>query len=302
MPPISKLTAGKWINTVRNWHDWQSIAYLLLLPALVAWQWIFGFSWPLYLLVLFLTLGVGVIHHNHTHLRIWRSPVLNRLTDLWTGLLQGHPTFVFYPAHIANHHRFKHGEQDITRTYRFSFPGARGDTNHLWGYLLHPFQAIGVLYPLFIRWMQRLYRYHRAYFFYSILQYLLVVGSWLILAFLDWKKWLLLVLIPQLHGLHWLLATNYLQHAHTDPGDSGFNFARNFYGLVNPLLFNIGFHTAHHQHPRAHWSELAALQECYRPLIDPRLNERGLLRYMWRTYCLGLLHPRWRSRSLYHKE
>ena len=64
MLPISKLTAGKWINTVRNWRDWQSIAYLLLLPALVAWQWISGFSWPVYLLVLFLTLGVGVIHHN----------------------------------------------------------------------------------------------------------------------------------------------------------------------------------------------------------------------------------------------
>ena len=24
----------------------------------------------------------------------------------------------------------------------------------------------------------------------------------------------------------------------------------------NPLLFNIGLHTAHHESPRAHWSEL----------------------------------------------
>ncbi len=112
----------------------------------------------------------------------------------------------------------------------------------------------------------------------------------------------MLVLIPQLHGLHWLLATNYLQHAHADGSGEGLNFARNFYGWVNPLLFNIGLHTAHHQHPRAHWAELPALQENYRPLISPCLNERGLLRYMWRTYCLGLLHPRWRSRSLHIKE
>ncbi|HTF97239.1 MAG TPA: fatty acid desaturase [Cellvibrio sp.] len=285
-----------------NWRDWQSVFYLLLLPAVVIWQWRNGFHWSLYLLELFLTLGVGVIHHNHAHLRMWRSRALNRVTDLWIGLLQGHPTFVFYPAHMANHHRHKHGERDVARTYRFSFPGARGDTNHLMGYLLHPIQAISVLYPLFFQWMRRMYVHHRAYFNYAVLQYLMVLGCWLVLAALDWKNWLLFVLIPQLHGLHWLLATNYLQHAHADGSGKGLNFARNFYGWVNPLLFNIGLHTAHHQHPRAHWSELSALQEQYYPLINPCLNERGLLRYMWRTYCLGLLHPRWRSRSLNTKE
>ena len=286
---------------MRCWRDWQSVFYLLLLPALVVWQWQNGFRWPLYVLELLLTLGVGVIHHNHAHLRIWRVRWLNRVTDLWIGLLQGHPTFVFYPAHIANHHRHKQGEQDVARTYRFSFPGARGDTNHLLGYLLHPFQATYVLYPLFIRWMKRLHRFYRAYFYYVLTQYFLVLLLWGCLAWLDWKSWLILVLIPQLHGLHWLLATNYLQHAHADGSGTNLNYARNFYGWVNPLLFNIGLHTAHHQHPRAHWSELFLLQEKYRPLIEPGLNEPGLLRYMLRTYCLGL-HPRWRSRSLHPKD
>lgn len=287
---------------MRNWHDWQSVVYLLTLPLLAMWQWRYGFHWPLYLLELFLTLGVGVIHHNHAHLRMWHSRRLNRLTDLWLCLLQGHPTFVFYPAHVANHHRFKHSAMDVARTYRFSFPGARGDTNHLWGYLLHPIQAAWVLYPVFFCWLKRLYRFHTAYFCYAILQYMLIVLLWSGLAWLDWEKWLLLVLIPQLHGLHWLLATNYLQHAHADSSGAGFNFARNFYGWVNPLLFNIGLHTAHHQHPRAHWSELPSLQERYHPLVDPRLNEPGLLRYMWRTYFLGLLHVRWRTRSFHTKE
>lgn len=287
---------------MRNWRDWQSLFYLLLLPVLVIWQCNFGFNGWLYFVVLFLSLGVGVIHHNHAHLRMWRSKRLNRFTDLWICLLQGHPTFVFYPAHVANHHRFRHGERDLTRTYGISFPGVRGDTNHLLGYLLHPFLVIPVLYPLFIEWMRRMFVHRRAYFYYAVLQYLIVLGSWLVLAVIDWKNWVMLVLIPQLHGLHWLLATNYLQHAHADGSGEGLNFARNFYGWVNPLLFNIGLHTAHHQHPRAHWAELPALQEKYRPLISPCLNERGLLRYMWRTYCLGLLHPRWRSRSLHIKE
>jgi hypothetical protein len=32
----------------------------------------------LYAIELFLTLGVGVIHHNHTHLRMWRGRWTNR--------------------------------------------------------------------------------------------------------------------------------------------------------------------------------------------------------------------------------
>lgn len=287
---------------MRNWRDWQSIVYLLVLPSVVLWQWRQGFSWPLYLLELFLTLGVGVIHHNHTHVRIWASRRVNRVTDLWITLLQGHPTFVFYPSHIANHHRYHHGERDITRTYRFNTPGACGDTNHLLGYVLHPLQAIAVLYPEFVAYLKRRYRFQRAYFYYCVLQYLLVIGLWLVLALIDWQKWLVLVLIPQLHGLHWLLATNYLQHAHADGSGKNLHFARNFYGLLNPLLFNIGLHTAHHQHPRAHWSQLPELHQTYVQQIHPALQEKSLLRYMLRTYLLALLHPRWRSRSLHHKD
>jgi fatty acid desaturase len=287
---------------MRYWRDWQSIVYLLALPLLVVWQWQDGFSWPLYSLELFLTLGVGVIHHNHTHLRIWKLRRLNRFTDLWITLLQGHPTFVFYPAHIRNHHRYHHGEQDLTRTYRFDIPGARGDSNHLLGYLLHPLQAISVLYPEFVIYLKRRYRFQRRYFYYCMLQYLLVSCLWISLAAIDWQKWLVLVLVPQLCGLHWLLATNYLQHAHADGCDSSLQFARNFYGWVNPLLFNIGLHTAHHLHPRAHWSLLPSLAERYVAQVNPALNEKGLLRYMLRTYLLGSLHSRWRSRSLHNQD
>lgn len=288
---------------LRHWRDWQSLAYLVALPALAAWQWINGFSWPLYALLLFLTLGVGVIHHNHTHLRMWRGRMANRVTDFYVTLLQGHPTFVFWPAHVANHHRHRHGPLDVARTYRF----AGGDTNHLLGYLLHPLQAGWVLYPLFFDWLAQLRRNAGGAFGYCVAQYAVWLGSWALLLAIDWKKALLFVIVPQLHGLHWLLATNYLQHAHADgatgaygdtPG-SQLNYARNFEGLVNPLLFNIGLHTAHHENPHAHWSELTRLHRAhYRDRVDPALNERGLVPYMLRVYLLGAVWPRFRSRSL----
>ena len=74
--------------SLRHWRDWQSLAYLAALPALAAWQWVRGFDVLLYGLMLFLTLGVGVIHHNHVHLRMWRGRRMNRFTDFWITLLQ----------------------------------------------------------------------------------------------------------------------------------------------------------------------------------------------------------------------
>ena len=289
---------------LRHARDWQSVVYALALPLLAWWQWSHGFHWLLYGLTLFLTLGIGVIHHNHTHVRMWRGRRANRFTDYGLTLLQGHPTFVFWPAHVANHHRFRHGPRDIARTYR---PEFGGDSNHLWGYLVHPVHAALVLYPLFLRWLGRLRQHAPGAFRYCMGQYALWLGSWAFLLALDWQKALVFVIVPQLHGLHWLLATNYLQHAHADgrpltraqrmtPG-TPLNYARNFEGWVNPLLFNIGLHTAHHEHPQAHWSQLTRLHaDHYRQRVDPALNEGGLLPYMGRVFVLGLFSPAARTR------
>ena len=170
---------------LRHWRDGQSLAYLLALPLIVGWQWMHGFSWLLYGLTLFLTPGVGVIHHNHTHVRMWQGRWANRCTDYGLTLLQGHPTFVFWPAHVANHHRFRHGPRDVARTYR---PGFGGDTNHLWGYLIHPVQAGLVLYPLFLRWLHRLRRNWPGAFRHCTGQYLPWLGSWGSFLPLEWRK------------------------------------------------------------------------------------------------------------------
>ena len=283
---------------LRHYRDLQSLLYLVAFPALVLWQWHYGFSWLLYGLLLFLTLGIGVIHHNHSHLRMWHGRKANRLTDYYLTLCQGHPTFVFWPTHGANHHRYKHGENDLARTYRFK----GGDTNHLWGYLIHPLQAISVLYPHIFNWLKNLRRHHSGVWRYCIGQYAVWLVLWAGALFIDVEKGLLYVIIPQLHGLHWLLTTNYLQHAHADGRPYGrrtgaeLNYARNFEGLVNPLLFNIGYHTAHHEHSRTHWSELSSLHwKQYRLRVAPELNESGLLPYMFRVFLLGLVFKRFRS-------
>ena len=248
-------------------------------------------SCALFLLTLFLAVGISVIHHNHAHLPMWRTRRLNRATDLCITALQGQPTCVFHLAHNANHHRYRHGPDDVTRTWRF------GDSNHLLGWLLHPLQATAVVYPHMWRALRAIRRRAPGAYRWCRWQYVTWAGVWALLLILDPRKALLLVILPQLVGLHWLLAANYLQHAHANDA-SPMGYARNFEGLINPLLFNIGLHTAHHEHGRAHWSELPTLHRRYRALIDPRLIERSFAAYVLRTFVLGTIHPRFRSHSL----
>lgn len=276
---------------LRHPRDLQAIAYLLAQPLLVAWQWRHGFSLPLYALTLFLAVGVGVIHHNHAHLPMWRRRWLNRLADLAITVLQGHPTFVFHPAHNRNHHRYRHGPKDVSRTWRF------GDDNDLRGWMLHPLQAVGVVYPLALDWLRGVRRRAPGAWRWYLLQYAAWLGSWTLALAIDPLKAAVFVILPQLFGLHWLLAANYLQHAHADDA-APMGYARNFEGAINPLLFNIGLHTAHHQHGRTHWSQLPRLHQTYRARIDPRLLEPSFPRYVLRVFVLGTFLPQYRSRSL----
>lgn len=279
--------------SLRNPRDLQSVAYLVLVPALAAWQWQHGFDALLYAAMLVLWIGVGVIHHHHAHLPMWHARRANRATDLWLAVLQGHPTYAFHATHNANHHRHRHGPGDWARTYRF----AGGDSNHALGYLLHPLQAAFALYPHFLAHLSRMKQHRRGVWRWALLQYALVGAAWLALLMLDAHKALLYVFVPQLVAMHCLLGANYFQHAHAD-GRSRWHYARNFTGAVNWLYFNIGLHTAHHEHPRAHWSRMPALHRTLRGQVHPALEERSFLLYLLRVMLLGALLPRFRSRSL----
>jgi fatty acid desaturase len=97
--------------------------------------------------------------------------------------------------------------------------------------------------------------------------------------------------------MHSLLGANYFQHAHAD-GRSRWNYARNFTGAVNWLYFNIGLHTAHHEHPREHWSRMPALHRTLRLRVDPCLEERSFVLYVLRVMVIGALSARFRSRTM----
>ena len=266
--------------------DLQSVIYIVAYPSLMAYQWLNGIQWTLFALMLILSVGLSVVQHNHTHLRMWKNKPMNRFTDWILSVIQGVPSFVFFPSHIGNHHKHNHGPEDETRTYRFG-----GHHNHIIGYLLHPIQALSVLVPKMVRHIPKRWKKGDYWPFIETLSIVIVSG---LLISIDAYLWFVLVALPQLHGVHWLLGSNYLQHAGARPGagvEAGANTpddsSRNFTGFVNVIWFNIGYHSAHHGAPRAHWADLPKLHKEHRHRMDDWLVERSLGFYIARTLCLG---------------
>lgn len=258
------------------------MAYLIAYPLLMAYQWFNGFHALLFILMLVLSVGLGVAQHHHTHLRIWKSKGLNRLTDLTFSVVQGVPSFVFFPAHIGNHHKHSHGPEDNTRTYRFG-----GHHNHIVGFLLHPFQALTVLVPSMVSHIPHRAKKGDHWPWIEVVSIVIVSVA---LALIDLRLWLLFVALPQAHGFHWLLSSNYLQHAGARPSTGPessehklYDASRNFTGLVNVVWLNIGYHTAHHFEPRGHWSDMPALHKQHVKNVPPWLVETSLLWYFVRT-------------------
>ncbi len=131
----------------------------------------------------------------------------------------------------------------------------------------------------------------------SIAQYVILV-LWIGAAlFIDWRKALYFVIIPQQISLFSVLIFNYVQHVHANE-ESEWNHSRNFTGLLNFLLFNNGLHTVHHETAGLHWSQVPAEHKKVEHLIDDSLKERSFWWYIFRNYVLGFFNKKYKTDSM----
>lgn len=273
--------------------DRRALVYMVVTTGLLFWQWSRPeFSPLLFTWAAFMAISVTVMSHNHNHLRMWKSRKLNALTDYWLTLFYGFPAFAWIPTHNMNHHKFNNREGDYTITYRVS-----EKMNLL---TLFSYPAVSSYYqqkPI-KDYLKTLYRKNRRRFWHSVAQYLLLglfIGGALLL---DWKKALLYIVLPQQIGLTTVLLFNYLQHVHADE-ESEYSHSRNITGFwLNALLFNNGYHTAHHMSPGTHWSKTPELHAKIEHKIHPSLNEKSMWWFLIRVFLLGPIIPRFRSHSL----
>jgi beta-carotene hydroxylase len=277
---------------LKNPADLKTLVYLLLTTALFFVQWSVGFHWWLFILSLYFAISVAVIAHNHNHVPIWRSSFLNHVTDNWITLFYGFPAFAWTPTHNKNHHKFNNTKGDYTITYRFS------EANNIFTLLSYPSISSYFQQSPVMNHLRHLYKNKRKKFFLALLQYL-TLGLFIVITLLiDWRKSLLYVVIPQQVALFTVMVFNYIQHVHADE-ESEYNHSRNFVSrFTNFMLFNNGYHTAHHMKASIHWSQLRAAHAKIAPLMDPKLNQGVILVYLFKAYIVAPFHSAYKTTSM----
>ncbi|MEM1418290.1 MAG: fatty acid desaturase [Myxococcota bacterium] len=273
--------------------DLRTVAYMIVTSALLVWQWqAESFNPWVYVAYLHLSVAVTVISHNHNHLSIWKSKVMNRFQDYWLTVFYGFPVFGWIPTHNLNHHKFTNRDGDYTQTFRYT------EKNNLFTLLTYPSVSSFHQQKPIKDYLAKARKNNRSRFWWAISQYVVLV-AWIAGAlFLDWRKGLLYVVVPQQVALFAVLAFNYLQHVHANE-ESEFDHSRNIVGpLMNLFLFNNGYHTIHHMKPGLHWSKTPEAHAKIADKIDPRLNEPSFWWLVIRTYLLAPFIPAFRSKSM----
>jgi beta-carotene hydroxylase len=243
----------------------------------------------------------GVLTHNQNHRVLFRQRTLNELYGCWLSIFYGHPIFAWHPTHNRNHHRFTNRPGDASLTSQ------RSSENTAWVAFMYFFDAARSQGPLTRAYVERAkaqsprtYRWLRA-------QLVCLVGAHVaLLASAVWVYgsargafvYASAMGIPALFSLWSMMFINFIQHVHCDAW-SKYDHSRNFVSpLGNFLVFNAGLHTAHHARPALHWSELPKAHAALAPFIDSELKQASIFGFCFRTYVLGAVSPRFRTRPL----
>jgi beta-carotene hydroxylase len=68
--------------------------------------------------------------------------------------------------------------------------------------------------------------------------------------------------------------------------------------FTNFMMFNNGYHTAHHHRASTHWSKLPEAHEKLKPLIAPHLNEYLIWGFLFKSYIAAPFVSKFRTISM----
>jgi fatty acid desaturase len=269
------------ILPLRSAADRRTLALLAVLATLDVVQWSgLARHWLLLLATCVLAFVACVVKHNHVHCptfsrRTWNAAMAHAL-----GLLTGHPTTGIITAHVVRHHQHNQTELDWVRA---SLVGFRWNWLNLAAF---PFVSIARMrrekpcdLPAWHRRQPRLYRQ-------AIAEHLVLYPVLAALLLADWRATLVYLVGPWFFGQWAIVTINLLQHQGCAAA-SAWDHSRNVTGrVVNWLMLNNGFHTAHHMRPGLHWSRLPSYhQTVVVPRMRPDLQHRSLLVACWRQFA-----------------
>ena len=230
----------------------------------------------------------AVITHNTVHSPVFKSRTLNKLFQIVLTPSYGHPVSAYVPGHNLSHHKFTQTPKDRMRTDKLRFRW------NLLNQLLFMPVVGGIIFKdnaEFVKLMRvknpTWYRQFLLELSFYVFFLLATLAAFVLVAGVVgglWR-WVVFVVIPHQYAAWGIMGINFVQHDGTDP-EHKYNHSRNFTGkLVNWFTFNNGYHGIHHEHPGLHWSlapEVHAKE--YAPHIDPRLDQKALLPYLFKQF------------------
>jgi fatty acid desaturase len=288
---------------LRHRADWRTLCWAFVLFPLAGFA---PYAWPglvPWLLPLSLYYGfcAGVFSHNHNHCPTFKNRKVNAFYSAWLSIFYLYPTYVWIPSHNLNHHKYVNKAGDATITWRYS-------KKNTW-LIASTYYFVSARWqaPLLQEYVQKAKASNPPMYRQIVAQTATVIGVHLGLLALALALrgghqgpvvYVFGFLIPACFANWSMIFINYIQHVHTDPW-SEHNHSRNFVSrLGNWLVFNNGYHAAHHESPGLHWSKLAEAHAKIGHLIHPELNQKSIFGFCIKAYLLGIFNDRFRTKQV----
>ena len=288
---------------LRHRADWRTLLWAFgFFPAVgfIPYVWPHAEPWLLPL-SLYFGFCAGVFSHNQNHCPTFKSRRMNAFYAAWLSIFYFFPNYVWIPSHNLNHHKFVNRAGDATITWRYS------KKNTWFTSSTYYFVSAYWQKPVLDEYRAKVKATNPALYRQIIWQYVTVFGAHVGLLALGIALrglktgaavYGLGFLAPSLFANYSMIFINYIQHVHTDPW-SEHNHSRNFVSkLGNWMVFNNGYHAAHHESAGLHWSKLADAHAKIGHLIHPDLNQKSIFGYCFSAYFLGIFSARFRTRQV----
>lgn len=214
-----------------------------------SWWWVMGVA---YFIGAFVDHALFVMIHECAHRLIFKNPAANRLSGILANIPQIFPSSVSFERYHIKHHSFQ-GVMELD-----------GDLPNAWEAKLIDNYFIGKIIWLFFYPFFQLFRLGRlreikpfdGWIALNMLVQVVFVG--LVIYFLGLKSIVFLVASFFFSvGLHPLGARWIQEHYLVYPDQETYSY----YGPLNAIAFNVGYHNEHHDFPSVPWNKLPEIRK-----------------------------------------
>lgn len=201
----------------------------------------------------------AAFNHYHQHHPTFTSPFLNRAIEVIFGLQTGLTTNMWVIHHNIGHHKYYLNQNlDAARWCVDNKPLDK--TAFAIYHFINGFKQIkeiGKTYP----GLYKTYLQGRVIYYLAIVSLLYYFGL----------NYIFIILIPSLIIAYYTIETTWHHHAGLETTNHYVASRNNLSFLYNFRTCNLGYHTAHHVHPTAHWSTLPKIHDQIKSQIPDSL-------------------------------